>query len=276
MPLTEQQIESFRAKGFLRVTGVFSDDEIDGLRRLVYRLYRKFHPEDGELDGVEDNWDNVQFDRKLVELRAREPRTFGALYDCAQSSIDVLRFVTDPRVVEIAANCLGDSSENLAYSGIMYRMDPPKDDRNALGWHQDRAYYPQNEGGDHGLVATIALQDIVEDTGALVICSGSQRAGFIAPVKTEKVDYESTEQKTVPADLVGRYDQIHNEMNKGDVTVMNMNLFHRSGVNVGDRIRFTALCRFHRILVDDYVPFGLIYQFNDFLSDRIWKSRDKG
>ena len=80
----------------------------------------------------------------------------------------------------------------------------------------------------------------------------------------------------MPAELVDSYDKVDNEMNKGDVTVMNMNLFHRSGVNIGERIRYTALCRFHRILVDDYVPFGLLYQFNDFLSERIWKSRKKG
>jgi len=276
MSLTEQQLESYRTQGFLRVEGVFSNDETDRLRRLVYRLYRKFQPDDGELDGVDAAWDDVRFDRKMIELRARNPRAFGALYDCAQNSIDVLRFVTDPGVREIAAQCLGDASENLACSGIMYRMDPPKDDRNAIGWHQDRAYYPQNEDGNQGLVATIALQDIVADTGALVICPDSQRAGFVAPHTAGKADYESTEQKTVPAEQVDRYDQVHNEMKRGDVTVMNMNLFHRSGVNLGERIRYTALCRFHRILADDYVPFGLLYQFNDFLSGRIRKSRNEG
>ena len=57
-------------------------------------------------------------------------------------------------------------------------------------------------------------------------------------------------------------------MKKGDVALMNMNLLHRSGTNEGEHIRYTALCRYHRIMADDYVPFGLLYQFNEFLADR--------
>src|SRR5258708_30826928 len=104
---------------------------------------------------------------------------------------------------------------------MMFRMDPPNDKRNALHWHQDRAYYPQNENGDHGLVVTIALQDIAMETGAVVICPGSQREGFVPVVKETKADYETTEQRGIPAHLIERYEEIPAVMDKGDVTLMN-------------------------------------------------------
>jgi hypothetical protein len=273
MALTAEQIDIYGRDGYLRVPNVFSDTEVDNIRRLIYRLYQKFQPDDDELNNLAAPWNDLRFDRKMIELRARDPKMFGALYDCAQGSVEISHFVTNRKIVEIAADCLGEDADALGYSGIMFRMDPPRDQRNALNWHQDRAYYPQNENGDHGLVTTIALQDIKTDTGALMICPGSQREGFVPAVMQSKTDYETTEQRGIPAHLIERYPQIPAEMSKGDLTLMNMNVFHRSGNNSGNNIRYSALCRFHRIMADDYVPFGLLYQFNKFLSDRIWKAQ---
>ena len=271
--IDRDQVEAYRRDGCVHVPGVFDIAEIDALRRLVFRLYRKFQPGDDSLDGESEPWNSPAFDRQMIALRARDPQVFGALYDCAQSALNVARLVSDPRLVALAAACLDDAPENLAYSGIMFRMDPPKDKRNAIDWHQDRAYYPQNVDGNQGLVVTVALQDITAETGALVVCPGSQRHGFVAPVTTEKSDYETTEQRAIPTELVDQFDHRFAEMKKGDVALMNMNLFHRSGTNDGEHIRYTALCRFHRIMAEDYVPFGLLYQFNDFLADRIWNAR---
>ena len=273
MKLTQNNIESYQRDGYLSVSGVFSHEEMDRTRKFVYRLYRKFRPDDASLDELESPWNDPAFDRKMIKLRAQDPKIFGALYDCAQSSVELVQLVTDKRVASIAAACLGESAETLGYSGVMFRMDPPRDNRNALEWHQDRAYYPQNEDGDHGLVITIALQDITAETGAVVICPRSQEIGFVAPVTSAKTVYEATEQRAVPSELIKKYDQVPAAMKKGDLSVMNMNVFHRSGPNLGSHIRYSILCRFHRILADDYVPFGLLYQFNKFLSDRIWKAQ---
>lgn len=274
MVLTEQQIESYHRDGYLVAPAVFSADEIGQLRQLVYRSYLKFRPADAELDQAAEPWSEEVFDRKMLALRTEEPRAFGALYDCVQSSVEVLRFVTDPRVVSLAAQCLGDEPEDVSYSGIMLRMDPPRDERNAIDWHQDRAYYPQNEDGNHGLVATVALQDITAAGGALLICPGSHREGYVVPEEMAKQSYESSEQRKIPAALVEKYPEVAAEVGIGDVLFINMNLFHRSGKNTNQRIRFTALSRFHRIMAPDYVPFGLIYQFNTYLSDKVW-TRDE-
>ena len=269
MALTDEQRKAYWQDGCLRVEAVFTEAEIDSLRGLIYRLYCRFEPEDLSLDGIEAPWNDTAFDRAMIALRKRDPKIFGALYDCAQSAVDLLRLVSDPRLVEIAADCLDDTPDALSYSGITLRMDPPRDTRNSIDWHQDRSYYPQNWDGNNGLVATIAMQDIAAESGAIVMCPGSQREGLVSPLIGEKSDYETTEQRRVPDDLIARYRQCSAEARRGDVLLMNLNLVHRSGYNEQEHIRYTALCRFHRIMAEDYVPFGLLYNFNDFLEARV-------
>ena len=48
----------------------------------------------------------------------------------------------------------------------------------------------------------------------------------------------------------------------GDAYLFDMNTFHRSGRNVSDRIRFSALMRFHRVFADDYVPHRWVETYN--------------
>lgn len=273
MALSNEQIKSYERNGYVLVPNLFSATEVGRLRELVYRLWRKFQPNDTSLDLIDSPWNDPEFDQKMIALRASDRRTFGALYDSAQSAVDVVQVVAESRVAEIAADCLGDGAENLSYSGIMFRMDPPQDRRNLINWHQDRAYYPQNLDGNNGLVITVALQDITADTGAIVFAPGSHCHGFIEPIVVDKPNYETTEQRGIPPEIVNKYGEEYAEMKAGDLGVMHMNLFHRSGDNTGSRIRYTALCRFHRIMANDYVPFGLLYQFNDLLAEMIWPKR---
>lgn len=265
MKLTAEQIEGYRSNGYLHVPGVFSQAQTDALRQLVYRLYRRFRSAEETWMDSPAPWREQGFDDAMIALRSSSPREFGALYDCAQSSLELVRFVTDPRLARIAADCLEDDAQDLSFSGLMLRMDPPKDNRNAIDWHQDRSYYPQNDNGEHGVVVTVALQDIAADSGALKICPGSHRAGLVAPVQRIKDDYETTEQRSVPMEEVARCAQIDAEIACGDVLVMSLNLFHRSGSNMQGHIRYSALCRYHRVMAADYAPFGLIYQFNDYM-----------
>ena len=55
--------------------------------------------------------------------------------------------------------------------------------------------------------------------------------------------------------------------------MMHMDTFHRSGHNVSERIRFSAIFRFHRMMADDYVPFGLLYEYNPYMIERAQAAR---
>ena len=72
MALTSDHIATYAKDGYLRVPGVFAAAEIERIRHLVYRLYRKFQPDDVELDGLAAPWDDPRFDRKMIDLRAQK------------------------------------------------------------------------------------------------------------------------------------------------------------------------------------------------------------
>lgn len=264
-PLAREQAEFFAENGYLHVAGAFARDEIDRLKALVYRLYRKFAPDDGALDGLDRPWEEAAFDRKMIALRAARPDVFGALYDSAQSSAELFRLLASPAALAIAAGCLGERPEDLSCSGSghMLRMDPPKDRRNVLDWHQDRSYFQQNVNGANGLVLTVPLQDTPAELGALEICPGSHKEGFVRAEIENKKDDITTQQRLVPADRIARYEKTIVGAKAGDAFVIEMNLFHRSGVNQSERIRYSAIGRYHRMMAEDFVPFRLEHVFSD-------------
>lgn len=274
MIVPQHLVESYWANGFVVVPGVFSTAEVDRVRSMIFRLYQRFAPDDRQFDGVAEPWNTLAFDGAMTALRVNQPKAFGALYDCAQSALELLQLLTVPNAIDVAAAVLGDNPRDLSFSGLMLRMDVPEDKRNVLTWHQDRAYYPQNyNDGGRGLVYSVALQDITEDMGALHFCPGSHKEGLIEPENSDKNDYHTTEQRAVPADAIARYPQVRGTCKKGDVVLINMDVFHRSGHNCGTRIRFSALFRFHRMLTDDYVPFGLLYQYNPYMIEQAKAAR---
>ncbi len=269
MKVRRSQIEEYRRDGFVRIPGVFTDLEIDQVRATIYRLFRNFVPSASAFDRLVAPWNDPAFDRAMIQLRKTDPNTFGALYDCAQSSIELLKLITIPNSLDIAAAFLDDKIENLSYSGLMLRMDPPQDKRNVLTWHQDHAYFPQNfNDGGRGLVYWVALQDVTEETGAMQICVGSHKDGLVKPEMIGKSDYITSEQRAVPQEKVSAYPKAYGTCKKGDVILMHMDTCHRSGENISSGIRFSAIYRFHRMMADDYVPFTLLYEYNAIMIER--------
>jgi len=89
---------------------------------------------------------------------------------------------------------------------------------------------------------------------------------------TEKSDYVTTEQREVDAAVVSKYEVQNAPVGAGDVVIVNMNTIHRSGENRSDRIRFSALCRYHRMTAKDYVPFRIYHTFNEHQIEQVMAS----
>ena len=100
------------------------------------------------------------------------------------------------------------------------------------------------------------------DMGPLEILSKSHNLGL---VKVKKKDQRIMDlmQRTLPKTLTNNYKIINYEMNMCDILFMNMDLVHRSGSNVSSKFRFSALCRFHKILKKDFNPGLNIYRYSD-------------
>ncbi|MEQ8667389.1 MAG: phytanoyl-CoA dioxygenase family protein [Rhodospirillales bacterium] len=275
MRISQEQLQKFKVDGFMVLPGLYAETEVSGMRRLVYDMYRTIVPADDLLDSLDAPWETEAFDQRLLEFRTARPKDFGLLFDAVQASYVFHRFTTKEAIVSVAAELLGDPMEKLSCSGFLFRMDPPLDKRNTLTWHQDISYFPQNLDGERGIVISTALQDTPEELGALHVCKSSHLAGTVDPDYSEAGAQGRSEQRAIPDDAVKRYPETICELKRGDTLFFNMNLFHSSGFNNSNRIRFSTICRYHRMMADDYVPFRILHHYDDYAIDRVLGQSDK-
>ena len=252
--LTERQTRSWRNDGFLIVRELFPRQVRDQILGAIFAQFRKYAPQLAAFECDGPPWLDSAFHGGMVQLRGTNSQAFGRLYDSLQTNVLVQAELKGPRVRSIASALLGDPPETLSTTGAMLRLDTPGDTRNVLDWHQERSYYPQNDDGLNGLFVWVPLQDVTLDTGTIFICPGSHREGFIKVVTSGKAEHITSEQNRVPRNRLDRYKAVPVLAAAGDALFSSMNLFHSSGPNTSDRIRFTLVVRYHRAIAEDFMP----------------------
>lgn len=240
------QLANWADAGFVIVEDVLSKDDIAALAAAVREHAQAIAP---SLAGTDEDG----FHRGLIALRRDRP-AFAQLYDTLQSNATMQGILLSPRLLQVAGALLGDPWQTLSASGMGLRLDPPRDTRNALGWHQERSYYEQNLDGANGLVVWIPLQDVDETNGGVLLKVGSHKGGFAASGSSGKPDQNTSEQYHVPEEHLARYPQMQVRARAGTGVFFNMNVMHASGPNDSDRVRMTLQVRIHRALASDFRP----------------------
>ena len=263
-----QIINDYNKNGYSVLRNIVPHGRIDALLENIYKLYRKYST-DTELDKLESPWKSGLFHKKLIEFRKEEPKLFGAIYDSLKTSLTLTQLVSDDVIVDNVAKFLKVEPGDVSISEPMCRLDVPDDKRNALEWHQERSFFPQNRDGLHSLVCWIPLTDVTEEMGAIHISPESHTSGLLVPTQNEKKSELSTRQISVPEEYVKKYEDLVVTVHVGDVVFFNMLLFHRSGVNISDKIRFSVQSRFHTATADDFIPFELINYYNPDIKQRL-------
>lgn len=259
-------LDSFRKDGYIILKGVVDLNIIKGLYITAVSLLGKYAywiPAStiAELAELEP-WVNQPFNDHLLSLRKSHPELFGVLYDTIQLSIPINQVCVTPVLADTIAYICGDLVNNIAVSGHMLRMDPPFDTRNTLDWHQDSSYYEQNEEGDNGLVLWIPMVPVNEANGAIVVCPGSHKEGRLSIPSSGKADELISEQFVIPQEYLDKYPKVQVEASPGDAVVFTMDLFHKSGTNSSDGLRFVVGCRYHKMIPDDFLSGKLLYKAN--------------
>ena len=60
-------------------------------------------------------------------------------------------------------------------------------------------------------------------------------------------------------------EEVSMPVHAGDAVFIDMLIFHKSGLNVSNRFRFTAITRFHDASRDDFIPFLSIERYNGYV-----------
>ena len=263
-----QIINDYSKNGYAILKNIVPYTRIDALLENIYKLYRKYST-DSELDEAEDPWKSEIFHKKLIEFRKKDPKLFGAIYDSLKTSLTLTQLISDDKIVDNIAKFLNVKPSDISISEPMCRLDVPNDKRNALEWHQERSFFPQNRDGSHSLVCWIPLTNVTEEMGAIHISPESHKGGLIIPERNKKKNGSSTRQIPVPEEHVKKYEDLVVPVDAGDVVFLNMLLFHRSGVNISDKIRFAVQARFHTATADDFIPFELVNYYNPDIKQRL-------
>lgn len=207
------------------------------------------------------NWQSPVLHNQLIRLRKKNKKRFALIYDVMQKSNSINEFCIQNNLLDIVKNFLGNKKDEFMMRSQI-RMDVPYDTRNTFGWHQDSAYDQLNINPVNGVVLWIPLLDAEIDKGALEIKPKSHFEKNIYIVKKKTKKFQSP-QLIVPDSSLAKYKTIKIPIKKGQCLSMYANLFHKSGNNFSNNVRFTIIARFNKILTKDFYIFKKTKAFNE-------------
>ena len=265
MSSSDQIREKFRESGYFIAKSIISEKKINAVLETIFRIYFKYNPS-SKLRDLQEPWNSDLFHEEIIKFRKSDPKRFSLLYDSTQTSVSIMELLTSELIAKYSANLLDTKNNELCITEGMIRMDAPGDKRNIAGWHQEISYLRNN-----GLVIWIPLSDITPDLGPLQVCPKSHHEGELKVVQNKNLPGDAS---TVSVDEVGpeyiaKYSIMDVEIKKGDVLFFDTELFHRSGVNTSNRMRFSCQIRHAINTAEDFVPFRQTKTYSKFVLDQV-------
>ena len=270
-------INSYKENGYVIIKGLLSQYLLDQQLKNIYMLLLRFHKPDEKLKKFEQPWNKLLFHQEIIKFRKKNPKAFSGFYDCVQSSLSLTRLLTSKNLVKCVSDILEVDVCELSSSTLECRIDVPNDTRNLANWHQDFSYFNHNLLGLKTLTCWAPLVKLSSKSGYLQVYKKSHLEGMASSGLNEKWnkprdvndnDNLFTEQLSIKKNVnLNKYKIESVKVELGDVLFFNMFLIHRSGINMSNKIRFSAQNRFHMATSKDFVPYRFIPQRNPFVKE---------
>jgi ectoine hydroxylase-related dioxygenase (phytanoyl-CoA dioxygenase family) len=251
-------IASYKKNGFILIKNVLNKSDFIELNQTIVTILNKF----SKKKIIKNNLSDIKINNTLIDLRKKNPKKFANFFDSLQTTTSILKFWTNNKVLNTIKLLTNEKFPCFSATDLLLRVDSPIDEKNKLNWHQDSGYFRQNNKGANGINCWAPLINLKFDMGPLEILSKSHNLGLVEVKKKRSKNYGSL-QRTLPKNLTDKFKIFNYEMNIGDILFMNMDLVHRSGSNFSSKFRFSALCRFHKVLKQDFNPGLNIYRYSD-------------
>ena len=185
-------------------------------------------------------------------FRKNYKERFSAMYNSIELSNQFKKIIFNCNLDLIAEKFLEINCDNLSHRDIQLRMDFPNDGRNSFGWHQDNAYDEYNLYSKNGAVLWIPLVNTNKKNGTLVVKIGSQNSSFECSERFKKGTKYSSEQILVKKKFLNKYKSKSINCSKNSALVTYCGVFHKSGNNTSDHIRFTIIIRYNNQFSKDF------------------------
>lgn len=244
-PLDAVQTAQFHRDGVLVVPGYYHlDDDIVPIQQGIHGIIGKIIARQGSTI-PHLPFSTGTFDAGYQALIAQNRQLGSEIYDAVKQIPAFMRLVSHHRNEDLMRTLRGTDLPGLAAGGYGIRIDNPSEELFRADWHQD---YPAQLRSLDGVVFWSPLLSVTEALGPVRFCVGSHRDG---PVRVHTRDPVHPDKSGAYALIledrdrrVSRYRQIAPPSEPGDLILIDFLTLHASGVNSGNRSRWTMQFRY--------------------------------
>lgn len=260
MSLTSSQIDLFNENGFLIIDNFFSSEELANFENSLEYLIRR------DLARISKNnhnfslreYENSIFNNGLIKLEELNHQYIADIYDTISQVPEFLRLITKKETTEYINQLLQRDSKKPLYTfTCRCRIDPPNDDRRKTKWHQEVFYtIPKSN-----FLQTWAplVNDADVNNGTIQVCVGSHKEGIAK--QSWDMEKGGANPFVIDDEIIQKYKIIDVEMKRGQFMIFNSRLFHRSGNNSSNRVRYSLVGMYHDVDNINFEPPNLTFKY---------------
>ena len=206
--LTEQQIDSYRQNGYIKLKHVLSPDLLEHYRRVIH-----------------DRVAELSRDALPMEQRDTYGKAFLQIMNLWTTSAEVKEFVFGKRLARIAADLMGATGVRLDHAQARFK----EAGGGITPWHADQYYWPVDS--DRTITAWVPLQATPRAMGPLIFSEKSHRLQLGRDLEI------SDESEMTLKQALETFTLENSDYDLGDVSFHAGWTFHRAGANTTDRPR---------------------------------------
>ncbi len=223
--LTPQQIDHYHDNGYVLISGIFNNAEMDELEQAFDGIIERRMSQQANLDAKwAGRWSIGQDSTPLIHT-----------HDVQAYSATWARALFHPLLTEAMADLIG-PNVMLHHTKLFQK---PTEKGSGFPMHQDYPYFPHEQ---HTMAAGIIyLRDTTEQMGCVRVVPGSHKLG---PLPIHKENHGGPQDFYLDPDKYPLDDAQACPARRGDVLFFNYLTIHGSGINASDRVRKTVLVQF--------------------------------
>ncbi|XP_012273386.1 uncharacterized protein LOC105695918 [Orussus abietinus] len=222
--LTREQKQCYNENGFIKLSNIFSKNEVDEISDAYNELFERKHKEN--LEGLESAWKGDDMKKEANYT----PYTVKSIHGLQMHSAVFTRLITHPKLLDALEDIM--DTKDILLHHTKAHIKPPEKGAPYL-MHQDYHYFPFKK---HSMLAVfLHLDDTTPENGGLAVYPGSHKLGPLQDhgLSDEKGErYHYADPKKYP--LSGATPV---SAKRGEILVFSYLLLHGSYLNLSARSR---------------------------------------
>ena len=247
--ITKSQIRDFSEQGYLLLKNFYHLPlEIEpiqyGIWKILGILFKKYN-----INVKQKAFDPETFDEGYLELLLINRKYGGEVYDAVKQIPAFIRLISLEKNEQLFSKLRNTDMSAIAASGYGIRIDNPYEEKYRSLWHYE--YRDQLRSID-GIVFWTPLVPITPDLGPVQICPKSHQGGLRRSYLTDPENPDKMGAYAMRIEnetqLIEHYGVIAPLSEPGDLILIDFLTLHSSGINIGNRSRWSIQFRLFNFL----------------------------